>query len=80
MKYDEAVRILAETYRSAPHGEKTVAVHLFGIRYAEELSHMDISHMDIDAIGKHYDGRIREGMKLAKWVKLKDQQVHEAPE
>ena len=42
MKYDEAVRKLAQTYQAADHGEKTVAAVLFGIRYADEISGMDI--------------------------------------
>ena len=72
MKYDEAVRKLAQTYQAADNGEKTVAAVLFGIRYADEISGMDITRMSKDALdGKYMASRIRVGMKLAKWVTLK---------
>ena len=37
MTLEEAGRKLREMYDTAPDGEKTTHIHLFGIQYADEL-------------------------------------------
>ena len=72
MRIDEASRILAGMYREAPDGEKVVAIHLFGIKYADEIR--DLSLKDIVAgaeLPKSYPTEIRKGINLAKYVEVR---------
>jgi len=74
MTESELAAELKRMYDNAVGGELTTAIHLFGIRYADELSNVDIN---INRIAKNIFGKdsygteIRKGMRLSKYVKLK---------
>ena len=51
--------------------EKTLALQLFGIRYARELRvHSILGIVDISKIGKKHNSTVRQGVKLADYVDL----------
>ena len=72
MKIEEAAKLLRDTYRAAPRGKMAVSVHLFGIKYAEEIKSMS-SHELAERAGIHrsYGTEIRKGINLAKYVQIK---------
>ena len=65
-------RVLHDAWAQAPEGDIVVRIHLFGIRYAEELQGVDLRKL-VDAAGipKPYATEIRKGMRLADYVTLK---------
>ena len=72
MTVDEAAHILREMYRKAPIGEKATSIHLFGIKYAKELSGLSIADIADQATGSEsYQVEIRKGIRLAEYVQLK---------
>lgn len=65
---------LNEMYSNAPSGDKVAMIHLFGIKYASEISQSHYSNKDIArkaSIPESYGTEISKGVKLAKYVKLK---------
>lgn len=65
---------LKEAYENAPYGEKVLQIHLFGIRYADELRNCDSKPDKIarEALNKpRFGTEIYKGMRLAKYVQLK---------
>ena len=73
MTTDEAAHILREMRRKAPKGERATCVHLFGIKYAKELSGLSVADIAERATGhKSYQAEINKGILLAKYVQLKD--------
>ena len=72
MRIDEASRILAQVYREAPDKEKALSIHLFGIKYADQIR--DISAKDIvvgAGLPESYKTEIRKGINLAKYVEVR---------
>ena len=68
MTIDEAARRLKAMYDDASTG-KAVSIHLFGIRYADELDGMSIGEVVIRAgLPKSYQTEVRKGMSLARYV------------
>ena len=61
---------LREIYLKAPVGQKTLAVHLFGIIYANELEHHDLEEIREMSGLSRVESTIREGMDLSRMVKL----------
>ena len=52
-----------------PATGKAVSIHLFGIRYAEELGGMPIEEVVARAgLPKSYQTEVRKGMTLARYV------------
>lgn len=73
MTIEEAARRLRADYDAAPPGETAASVHLFGIRHAEALKHVSLKEVAIRAgIPASYAAEIAKGVKLAKYVTLKD--------
>lgn len=73
MTVNEAANILREMYRKAPKGGKATSIHLFGIKYAKELNGLSIADIADQATGNEsYQVEIRKGIRLAKYVRLKD--------
>ena len=73
MTPEEAGRKLREMYDAAPYGEKAAHIHLFGIKYADELD--GLTNMDIvrqAGIYESYSTEVAKGRKLAKYVRLKE--------
>ena len=59
-------------YDNAFHGEKVVQIHLFGIKYAEDLAGLDIEAIvRVAGLRKSYITEVRKGMNLARHVTLK---------
>jgi hypothetical protein len=68
MTIDEAARQLSAMYNDTSTN-KVVAIHLFGIRYAEQLDGMPIGEVVIRAgLPKSYQTEVRKGMSLARYV------------
>ena len=70
-------KILHDMHHNAPLGEKEAAVHLFGIKCAEEIEEAKINGTPVVKIVKWAGIRyslhteVRKGMKLAKYVTVK---------
>ncbi|MEQ1935306.1 MAG: hypothetical protein ABL962_15710 [Fimbriimonadaceae bacterium] len=59
-------------YLNAPKGEQAVHVHLFGIKYADQVDGMPLKELAIEAgIPASYGTEIRKGINLAKYVSFK---------
>lgn len=64
--------VLHDAWAQAPEGEIVVRIHLFGIKYADELQGVDLRALvDAAEIPKPYATEIRKGMRLADYVTLK---------
>lgn len=73
MNIDEAAKILRRAYRRAPERRQVTAVHLFGIKYADELAHMPRKQLVEKAdIPPSYHVELNNGRNLAQYVDLKD--------
>ena len=73
MNIDEAAKILRNAYCQAPNGKKSTGLHLFGIKYADELSKVDLNQLIKKAgIRDSYYAEIRKGIRLSEYVNLKD--------
>ena len=75
MNESEPAQILRSMYQNAPIGERKTAIHLFGIKYAEEPSSRDVSSTRVAAlsgIGDSYYTEINNDARLAKYVELND--------
>lgn len=70
MRTDQLARLLREAYDTAPNRDKSLAVCLFGIRYAEEIGSSTNAILDAADIG-NYGPEIRKGIKLSSYVTLK---------
>jgi 5-methylcytosine-specific restriction protein B len=65
---------LNQMYYNAPKGEKVSMIHLFGIKYADEIKESGIATKEIakDAnINESYGTEISKGVKLSKYVQVK---------
>lgn len=72
MQINEASKILAQMYRDAPEGEKVISIHLFGIKYADQIRNIPAKEIAIGAeLQESYGTEIRKGINLAKYVEVK---------
>ncbi|MFI8605078.1 hypothetical protein ACIGCP_11480 [Cellulophaga baltica] len=74
MNSKELSKKLHEMYFNAPKGELVSMIHLFGIKYAEDLMERNISIKEIvkdSGISSAYQTEISKGIKLAKYVTVK---------
>ena len=74
MELQELGKILNEMYFNSPEKETVAMIHLFGIKYANEISSIDSSFKDIAkaaGIRESYGTEISKGAKLAKYVIVK---------
>lgn len=74
MTVDEAARILRQMYRAGATkdgGQMVTGIHLFGIQYADDISHLNIKDI-LRQVGmpESYHTEIRKGMKLAEYVEV----------
>jgi len=74
MTESELAAELKRMYDNAPHGESTAMIRLFGIKYAGELknSGVPIARIAEKSVGYAYHAEISKGIRLAKYVKLKE--------
>ncbi|GJM12207.1 MAG: hypothetical protein DHS20C12_06100 [Pseudohongiella sp.] len=74
MKAEILGEILKHMYSNAKPKEKAVMIHLFGIKFADELSACKASPADIAklaGIEESYGTEINKGRNLAKYVLVK---------
>ncbi|MEA4823312.1 MAG: hypothetical protein VB111_04265 [Clostridiaceae bacterium] len=74
MTANDLGRILKEMYEGSKT-EKTAMIHLFGVKYAAEIRNNDITPKEILKIAgmpESYQVEINKGIKLAKYVEVKD--------
>ena len=71
MTLDEAGRILRKMYDD-PTTDRVVSIHLFGIKYAEQIQDLTAQKIvDCAGLKKSYFAEVNKGKNLAKYVKLK---------
>ena len=66
--------ILKEMYDNAPSGEKVMHIHLFGIKYANEITINGLNIKEIvkaSTLQESYHTEVNKGIKLSKYVMLK---------
>ncbi len=72
MTTEELTRALRDAVLGAEEGNKVVAIHIFGIRYAEALDGRNLTELvDRAGLGKSWVTEIRKGVRLAEFVTLK---------
>jgi len=65
-------KLLRESYENAEKSEKVTMIHLFGIKYHEEIKQSNISEIISESgIYSTYRTELGKGLKLARYVKLK---------
>ncbi|MDE0048198.1 MAG: hypothetical protein OXO52_00310 [Rhodospirillales bacterium] len=71
----ELADTLSRMHHRAADGDKAVMVHLFGIRYADEIRHCGASVAEIVRLSalSHttYATEVSKGVKLARYVSLR---------
>jgi hypothetical protein len=76
MTLNELGSKLSEMYNNAPKGYSVAMIHLFGIKYANEIIESEYSKKDIitqSGISSSYLTELAKGVKLAKYVIPKNQ-------
>lgn len=71
MTLNELGEALSNMYNNAPTGDSVAMIHLFGIRYAEQIKNIGASSKAIAKsahINESYGTEISKGIKLAKYV------------
>ncbi|OZB38290.1 hypothetical protein MRO13_05495 [Vibrio metschnikovii] len=66
-------QVLSEMYENAKHGESVAMIHLFGIKYADEIRKAETTATELANLAKispAYATEISKGMKLSKYVKV----------
>ena len=72
MTVGKAAERLREMYDEAPEGERVTSIHLFGIKYADEIGSMPLQELvDRAGLPSSYPREISKMIKLAKYVKLR---------
>ena len=65
-------KLLREAYENAMKTEKVTMIHLFGIKFSDEISKSNISEIIAESgIHSTYRTELGKGLKLAKYVKLR---------
>ena len=71
MTVEEAAAILECVYKNAPDREIAVRIHLFGIKYADDLHSLSIREVVELAGVPDYVTEIGKGRNLARYVDIK---------
>lgn len=72
MRIDDASKILADMYAKAEPKEKALAIHLFAIKYADQIRDMSAKEIAVGAgLPESYKTEIRKGINLSKYVEVK---------
>lgn len=74
MKPEELAAKLKDMYFNSNEGETATAVHLFGIKYASEITDCDASPKNIAklaGIPETYGTEINKGRRLSRHVRMK---------
>ena len=73
MGLQELADRLRKAYHDAPPREKAVRIHLFGIKYAADLTGRSIpTIVKLADVPENWASEIRKGIALAKYVELKN--------
>ena len=75
MTLNELGTKLSEMYNNAPKGDAVAMIHLFGIKYANEIKKSEYSKKDIikqSGISTSYLTELTKGVKLAEYVITKN--------
>lgn len=76
-KVEELATILKKMYLNAPYGFQMTMVHLFGIKYVNELEKVSVKKVSIKATGKDSLWvEISKGIKLSKYVKINENEQY----
>lgn len=71
MTLNELGAKLSEMYNNAPKGNAVAMIHLFGIKFADEINKSNYSKKDIieqSGISTSYLTELTKGVKLAEYV------------
>ena len=72
MTLDEAAETLAREYGAAKRGEMVLSIHLFGIKYADEIGGLSVPGIvRKSGLSDTYVTEVHKGIKLAKHVRLR---------
>ena len=72
MQISEASRILRQMYEQADSKEKALSIHLFGIKYADQIENMSAKDIVVGAeLPESYKTELRKGINLAKYVEVR---------
>ena len=71
MQTEQLASMLKEVCERSAPGERVLTIHLFGIRYAEELKGRFHQVAEASGVGKSYGVELSKGAKLAPHVELK---------
>jgi hypothetical protein len=72
MKIEDLAQKLKTAYFGASDKKRVVSIHLFGIRYAQEIEGKSCKEIAVRAgINESYGTEIRKGMNLAEYVSIK---------
>ena len=75
MTENELGEILGKIYENAPKGDVALHIHLFGIKHADVIrknNYKLASLLEIAGLSDVYRTELNKGIKLAKYVELKD--------
>ena len=73
MNINEAARSLSNAYHRSPEGRKVAGLHLFGMRYSNEIQNMPIGELLKKAgiTRSSYKTEIRKGIVLGEYANVK---------
>ena len=71
MTPEKLADILSVMYQDAPDGEATTMIHLFGVKYADEIHDCGATVTEIvrlSSLSDSYNAEVSKGMRLARYV------------
>ncbi|EKO3791396.1 hypothetical protein [Vibrio metschnikovii] len=74
MTLNELGDVLNHMYQNAPTNESVAMIHLFAIKYANQIKDLNVSCKSVAkaaGINQSYGTEISKGIKLAKYVSVK---------
>ena len=74
MTVNELGKILKDMYDDAQRGDQVAMIHLFGVKYADEIRKNEYTPKEIlKSVNMHesYQVEINKGIKLSKYVMVK---------
>ena len=72
MELAEAASLLRDVHGNAPEGKKLVYIHLFAIKYADEIRNLSCTRLvDLSGIPTAYHIEIWRALNLAEYVEIK---------
>ena len=76
MTVNELASILAEMYANAPKKEQVTMIHLFGVKYSDDVQKVGVREV-IEQAGLHlsYRTELNKAVKLAKYVTPKSSSI-----